>query len=55
MARVQCLFRDENDKIFRTYYINNRGDEAMGGVWSYLDVTDCALSISLTHFASSFA
>ena len=33
------FFRDENDKIFRTYYINNRGDEAMGSVWSYLDVT----------------
>ena len=24
------FFRDENDRIFRTYYINNRGDEAMG-------------------------
>ena len=23
------FFRDENDKIFRTYFINNRGDEAM--------------------------
>jgi predicted dithiol-disulfide oxidoreductase (DUF899 family) len=33
------FFRDENDKIFRTYFINNRGDEAMGSVWSYLDVT----------------
>jgi predicted dithiol-disulfide oxidoreductase (DUF899 family) len=33
------FFRDENDKVFRTYFVNNRGDEAMGGVWSYLDVT----------------
>jgi predicted dithiol-disulfide oxidoreductase (DUF899 family) len=33
------FFRDENDKIFRTYFVNNRGDEAMGSVWSYLDVT----------------
>jgi predicted dithiol-disulfide oxidoreductase (DUF899 family) len=33
------FFRDANDKIFRTYFINNRGDEAMGSVWSYLDVT----------------
>jgi predicted dithiol-disulfide oxidoreductase (DUF899 family) len=33
------FFRDENDKIFRTYFINNRGDEAMGSVWAYLDVT----------------
>ncbi len=33
------FFRDENDKIFRTYFINNRGDEAMGTVWNYLDVT----------------
>jgi len=33
------FFRDENDKVFRTYFINNRGDEALGSVWSYLDVT----------------
>jgi predicted dithiol-disulfide oxidoreductase (DUF899 family) len=33
------FFRDENDKIFRTYFINSRGDEAMGNVWSYLDAT----------------
>ena len=33
------FFRDEHDKIFRTYWVNNRGDEAMGSVWSYLDIT----------------
>jgi predicted dithiol-disulfide oxidoreductase (DUF899 family) len=33
------FFRDENSKIFRTYFINSRGDEAMASVWSYLDVT----------------
>jgi predicted dithiol-disulfide oxidoreductase (DUF899 family) len=32
------FFRD-GDRIFRTYFINNRGDEAMGTIWSYLDVT----------------
>ena len=32
-------FIREGDKIFRTYFINNRGDEAMGSVWSYLDLT----------------
>ena len=25
--------------MFRTYFINSRGDEAMGTVWSYLDMT----------------
>ena len=25
--------------MFRTYFINGRGDEAMGGTWSYLDIT----------------
>jgi len=25
--------------VFRTYFINNRGDEAMGSTWSYLDLT----------------
>jgi predicted dithiol-disulfide oxidoreductase (DUF899 family) len=33
------FFRDEHDNIFRTYYIKDRGDEAMGSVWSYLDIT----------------
>jgi len=26
------------DQVFRTYFINNRGDEAMGTLWSYLDL-----------------
>jgi len=25
--------------VFRTYFINNRGDEVMGTAWSYLDMT----------------
>lgn len=33
------VFVRDGERIFRTYYINNRGDEAMGTVWSYLDVT----------------
>ncbi len=32
------FFRD-GDKVFRTYFINARGDEAMGTTWSYLDLT----------------
>ena len=32
------FFRD-GDKVYRTYFINNRGDEAMGSTWNYLDVT----------------
>jgi predicted dithiol-disulfide oxidoreductase (DUF899 family) len=26
-------------EIFRTYFIDNRGDEAMGSTWNYLDIT----------------
>jgi predicted dithiol-disulfide oxidoreductase (DUF899 family) len=33
------FFRDAEDRIFRTYFINNRGDEAMGSTWNYLDMT----------------
>jgi predicted dithiol-disulfide oxidoreductase (DUF899 family) len=25
--------------VFRTYFLNNRGDEPMGGTWAYLDIT----------------
>ncbi len=32
-------FIRDGDRVFRTYFINNRGDEAMGTVWSYLDLT----------------
>jgi hypothetical protein len=32
------FFRD-GKRIFRTYFVNSRGDEAMGTIWSYLDIT----------------
>ena len=32
-------FIRDGDRIFRTYFINWRGDEAMGTVWSYLDIS----------------
>jgi predicted dithiol-disulfide oxidoreductase (DUF899 family) len=35
---IDAFLRD-GDQIFRTYFINNRGDEAMGSTWSYLDIT----------------
>jgi predicted dithiol-disulfide oxidoreductase (DUF899 family) len=33
------VFLRDGNRVFRTYFINNRGDEAMGTVWSYLDIT----------------
>jgi predicted dithiol-disulfide oxidoreductase (DUF899 family) len=32
-------FIRDGDRIFRTYMIDGRGDEAMGTTWSYLDMT----------------
>ena len=32
-------FIRNGDNVYRTYFINNRGDEAMGSLWSYLDMT----------------
>ena len=29
----------DGDAIYRTYFINVRGDETLGTVWSYLDMT----------------
>ena len=29
-------FIRDGDRVFRTYFINNRGDEPMGGTWAYL-------------------
>src|SRR3954454_7085896 len=36
---TNAFFRDDEDRIFRTYFIDNRGDEAMGSTWTYLDIT----------------
>jgi predicted dithiol-disulfide oxidoreductase (DUF899 family) len=32
-------FVRDGDRVLRTYFINSRGDEAMGTTWSYLDLT----------------
>jgi predicted dithiol-disulfide oxidoreductase (DUF899 family) len=32
-------FLRDDDRVFRTYLINARGDEAMGSTWAYLDMT----------------
>ena len=32
-------FIHNGDSVFRTYFINNRGDEALGTTWSFLDMT----------------
>jgi predicted dithiol-disulfide oxidoreductase (DUF899 family) len=32
-------FIRDGDRIFRTYFIHDRGDEALGSTWSYLDMT----------------
>ena len=32
-------FIRDGENIFRTYFINSRGDEQMGSTWNYLDIT----------------
>ncbi len=32
-------FIRDGDRVFRTYFVNNRGDEALGSTFSYLDIT----------------
>jgi len=34
-----AFYRDDDDRVYRTYFIDGRGDEAMGSTWSYLDMT----------------
>jgi predicted dithiol-disulfide oxidoreductase (DUF899 family) len=36
---TNAFFRDDDDRIFRTYFVDSRGDEVMGGTWAYLDIT----------------
>ena len=35
---TNAFIRDE-ERVFRTYFITARGDEALGSTWSYLDMT----------------
>ena len=39
MHGTNAFFRDDDDRIFRTYFVDERGDEALGSTWSYLDIT----------------
>jgi predicted dithiol-disulfide oxidoreductase (DUF899 family) len=36
---TNAFYRDDEDRIYRTYFIDSRGDEAMGSTWAYLDIT----------------
>lgn len=36
---TNAFIRDDDGRIFRTYAIDGRGDEVMGGTWAYLDIT----------------
>ncbi len=36
---TNVFYRDEEDRVFRTYFIDKRGDEQMGNTWNYLDIT----------------
>jgi len=33
------VFYRDGDQVFRTYALDNRGDEQMGSTWNYLDIT----------------
>ena len=35
---TNAFIRDD-DSVFRTYFVNSRGDEQMGSTWNYLDIT----------------
>ncbi|MFL5843162.1 MAG: DUF899 domain-containing protein [Solirubrobacteraceae bacterium] len=32
-------FVRDGEEVFRTYFVDKRGDEVMGGTWAYLDIT----------------
>ncbi|MCB0856479.1 MAG: DUF899 domain-containing protein [Solirubrobacterales bacterium] len=36
---TNAFYRDDDGRIFRTYFVDARGDEQMGGLWNYLDIT----------------
>jgi predicted dithiol-disulfide oxidoreductase (DUF899 family) len=36
---TNAFYRDDEDRVYRTYFVDKRGDEALGTAWAYLDVT----------------
>jgi predicted dithiol-disulfide oxidoreductase (DUF899 family) len=36
---TNAFYRDDDGRVYRTYFIDSRGDEAMGTTWAYLDIT----------------
>ena len=36
---TNAFIRDDGGTVYRTYFIDARGDEAMGSTWAYLDLT----------------
>jgi predicted dithiol-disulfide oxidoreductase (DUF899 family) len=36
---TNVFFREADDRITRSYFVDGRGDEALGGLWAYLDIT----------------
>jgi predicted dithiol-disulfide oxidoreductase (DUF899 family) len=36
---TNAFIRDDDGRVFRTYFVNARGDEQMGNTWNYLDIT----------------
>jgi predicted dithiol-disulfide oxidoreductase (DUF899 family) len=36
---TNAFYCDDEDRIFRTYFIDKRGDEQLGTAWAYLDIT----------------
>jgi predicted dithiol-disulfide oxidoreductase (DUF899 family) len=36
---TNTFYRDDDGQIYRTYFVDNRGDEALGTAWAYLDLT----------------
>jgi predicted dithiol-disulfide oxidoreductase (DUF899 family) len=36
---TNAFYRDDEGNVFRTYFVDKRGDEAMGSYYSYLDIS----------------
>jgi predicted dithiol-disulfide oxidoreductase (DUF899 family) len=36
---TNVFYKDDEGRVFRTYFVDSRGDEQMGSTWNYLDIT----------------
>jgi len=48
------VFLRDGDSLFRTYFTTARGVEALGSVWTFLDLTPLGRQVTWEHLPADY-